>query len=499
VIAQLRFVQPVIAVTSGVVRRARSSSVFLPALKRKPRIAARWILTAWTAQAALAVVILFLAFVHPHGRDAFLDAVGPRKSLGQHITGVFGGSSKSDAQRRRAALVLDALAACAGGGVFLLVLLAHLPAAVARADAESSRREREADALRRNSPLKSAELYRSALELTCHPAREAALLGRIRELDHDMAARNQDARNVATVREDPPATIREIPGDSRQAEAGQLVGGRYAITQRIGRGGYGVVYRATDSVLHRDVALKQLPLSGADDEVARFQREARVLAMLSHPHVVQIFDLVECDGHLWMAMELVERGDLAALLKQSGPLALADAVPLAARIADALEYAHARGIVHRDLKPANVLMADAHTPKVTDFGLAKIAAGTAHTLEGAVMGSPHYMSPEQADGNAVDHRTDIYALGIILHQMIAGSVPFTGELASVLAQHIRRPAPPLASRATREPVPPRLDEIVSRMLAKSPDERPARMADVASELAHISALVTTTSPSTPAR
>jgi len=498
-IAQWRFVRPVITTTSGVVGRARSSSAFLPAMKRKPRILVRWLMTAWVAQATLAAVILFLAFVHPHGRDAVLDAVGPRKSLGQHITGVFSGSSRSDVQRKRAAFTLDALATCAGGGLVLLLLLAHLPVAVERAEAESSRRERDADTVRLHSPLRSAEMYRSALDLTCDPARESALNQRVLEIDQQLADHNDDAHNVATIREE--TSVPRIGGAALSQQDGTtpLVGGRYSVSQRIGRGGYGVVFRATDEVLQRDVALKQLPLSGTEEEIARFQREARVLAMLSHPHIVQVFDLVEHNGHLWMAMELVERGDLAALLKQSGPMAVADAVALAARIADALEYAHERGVVHRDLKPANVLMADARTPKVTDFGLAKIATGTAHTLEGAVMGSPHYMSPEQADGNAVDHRTDVYALGIILHQMIAGSVPFTGELASVLAQHVRRPAPPLASRATREPVPPALDALVSRMLAKSPDQRPARMADVAAELAQLATLGSSASPATPAR
>jgi hypothetical protein len=438
-------IRPMFAPMSRVLQQARASKSLLPGLRRKPKLVARWLLTARNAYIALAAVIVFLALVHPHARDAFLDAIGPRESLGQKIKDVFGESDRS-AFHRRGTIVLDMVARVAGGGAVLLLLFAHLPIAVQRAAAASSRRKRAAE---------------------------------------DVGAR--DASVQATIRlETTQPPVPSGAGEMRATRADGLVAGRYVISTRIGRGGYGVVFRADDTVLQRSVALKQLPLGDDATAVARFQREARVLAMLSHPHIVQVFDLVEHDGYLWMAMELVEQGDLATHIKQHGPLPIAEAVFLAARIGEALDYAHGRGVIHRDLKPHNVLMADARTPKVTDFGLAKLATGTAHTVDGEVMGSPHYLSPEQADGRPVDGRTDIYALGIMLHQMIAGSVPFMGEFATVLAQHARREAPALSSRTAGEPVPAELDDLVTRMLAKSPDDRPSQMAAVVAALDGIS-------------
>ncbi|HEX5131693.1 MAG TPA: serine/threonine-protein kinase [Candidatus Krumholzibacteria bacterium] len=467
----LRVIDPAMAATSRVLHRARESSRYLPALQRKPRIALRWIIGAWAAHAALIATVLFMSFVHPHARDAVLNAIAPPPSVGQRIAGALGGSSRSATLHRAGAFVIDGIAGVCGGGVILLLLLAHLPVTVVRAREDAESHERAADARATDSPAESMELYRSALHLVCDPEFEAALEQKIQSLAAPAPASAQ-----ATVRETAPASPGAMPSGASSA------GGRYTILDKIGRGAYGVVFRAEDTVLGRQVALKQLPTADDETDRMRFQREARVLAMLSHPNIVQVYDLAEHDGQLWMAMELVEHGDLAAHLKRAGALPVADAVFLGSRVAEALACAHARGVVHRDLKPHNILMADARTPKVTDFGLAKLAEGSVHTVEGTVMGSPHYMSPEQADGRTVDPRSDIYALGVILYQMIGGTVPFTGDITSVLTQHIGRTPAPLSSLPSCGNVPAPVEHLVARMLAKAPLERPQDMQAVIAAL-----------------
>jgi len=255
------------------------------------------------------------------------------------------------------------------------------------------------------------------------------------------------------------------------------VAGRYRLGDRIGRGASGVVYRCEDVTLERVIALKELAVTDADDEIIlRFRREAHVLAQLNHPGIVQIYDLVDHDGRMWIAMELVQGGDLSGLMDTAGKMGEAATVAIALGVADAAAFAHERGVVHRDLKPQNVLLTEAGSPKLTDFGLAKIRGGSTRTLEGAVLGSPCYMSPEQAEGKPADERSDIYAFGVVLYHMLAGAPPFEGEIASVLMQHLRRPPRPL--RDSGAEVSPELEGIVMGMLRKAPHERPTSMRDV---------------------
>jgi TolB-like protein/Tfp pilus assembly protein PilF len=259
--------------------------------------------------------------------------------------------------------------------------------------------------------------------------------------------------------------------------------GHYRITAAIGAGGMGEVYRATDTKLGRDVALKVLPSEMAADpeRLDRFQREARALAALDHPGIVGVFSVEESDGVHFLTMQLVE-GQSLDLLIQEGALSLGRLLDIAVPLSDALAAAHERGIVHRDLKPANVMVGEKGRVKVLDFGLAKLAAPPPdellgsqvatemQTRDGVVMGTVPYMSPEQVSGRAVDHRTDIFSLGIILYEMASGRRPFQGNSSAELISSILRDTPrPLAE--LRADLPTELARIIQRCLEKDPGNR----------------------------
>jgi serine/threonine-protein kinase len=262
--------------------------------------------------------------------------------------------------------------------------------------------------------------------------------------------------------------------------------GRYTIAATIGRGGMGTVYRAADSSLGRDVALKVLPpeVSRDPDRLERFRREARALAALNHPHIVTIYS-VEQEGDVhFLTMELVPGRALDQVIAgQTLPIERVRQVAKA--IADALAAAHDKGIIHRDLKPANIVLSDSGQTKVLDFGLSKIsttaaaavaAAPTAlGTAIGSVLGTPAYMSPEQVSGLEVDERSDIFSLGVLLYEMMTGVRPFTGPSAAELASSILRDAPKPV-RALRPTAPDDLSKIIARCLDKAPSGRFASMA-----------------------
>ncbi len=261
----------------------------------------------------------------------------------------------------------------------------------------------------------------------------------------------------------------------------------YRITAAIGAGGMGEVYRATDTRLGRDVALKVLPaeMTSDPDRIERFQREARALAALDHPGIVTVYSVEHADDVHFLTMQLVEGQPLDRIIPAGG-LPLSRLLVLATALADALAAAHERGIVHRDLKPANVMVAADGRVKVLDFGLAKMAdpgaepevtVSHALTAAGAVMGTMPYMSPEQVSGRAVDHRTDIFALGVMLYEMATGRRPFAGASTAELASAILRDAP-----VALADLPPELARVIGRCLAKDPAARFQGMRDVGGAL-----------------
>ena len=272
----------------------------------------------------------------------------------------------------------------------------------------------------------------------------------------------------------------------------------YRIIAAIGAGGMGQVYRATDTRLRRDVALKVLPPETAanPERLERFQREARAVAALNHPHIVTIYSVEEAEGVHFFTMELVEGEPLDRLIPDVG-MAVPRLLEAAAALADALAAAHERGIVHRDLKPANVMMTKEGRVKVLDFGLAKLARPESapaadsrittelRTTDGAVMGTLPYMSPEQLHGQALDHRTDIFSLGVMLYEMASGERPFQGVSADLAAAILRDTPRPLVER--RNDLPQALTGIIGRCLEKRAGDRFPSARDVLSALRAVTA------------
>ncbi|NIW23811.1 MAG: protein kinase, partial [Gammaproteobacteria bacterium] len=233
--------------------------------------------------------------------------------------------------------------------------------------------------------------------------------------------------------------------------------GNFRIVEPIGKGGMGVVVKAVDERLGRSVALKILPpeFAADDDRRARFEREARAAANLSHPNITQIFDVGNDDGTSYIAMEFVEGETLAARI-QRGAIGIGEIVAIAAQIVDALDEAHRAGIIHRDIKPANVMVTPSGRVKVLDFGLAKSTSSLdqsasemttqMQTETGAVLGTVHYMSPEQALGKNVDGRSDIFSLGVVLYEMATGTRPFSGDTATETIDKISHAQPEAIAR-----------------------------------------------------
>ena len=258
--------------------------------------------------------------------------------------------------------------------------------------------------------------------------------------------------------------------------------GRYDILELVGRGGMGVLYRARDRTLERDVALKMMLVDFTLDPAARerFEREARAVARLQHRNVVTIHELGEADGAPFIVMEFLSGKDLDTILKAETPLTLAEKLDVAAQLCEGLGYAHEQGIVHRDIKPGNVRVLEDGTVKILDFGIAKFAMSSV-TQSGTVLGTPSYMAPEQVMGNPVDGRADLFAAGVLLYELLVGKKPFIGDAPTAVVYQIMHVEPP-PIRGLVPDLPEAVEEIVTRALKKDPDERYARASDMAADL-----------------
>ena len=263
-------------------------------------------------------------------------------------------------------------------------------------------------------------------------------------------------------------------------QIGKIFAGRYRIIKQIGRGGMADVYLAKDLILDgEEVAVKVLRTNYQTDPiaVARFQREARAMADLDHPHIVRITDIGEEDGQQYLAMEYVAGLDLKRYIKEHYPLSNEEAVRIMGQILLAMRLAHTRGIVHRDLKPQNILLTPDGTAKVTDFGIAVAFAETSLTQTNSMLGSVHYLSPEQARGSKATVQSDIYAMGIIFYEMLTGHIPYDGDSAVTIAlQHFQKPLPSVIDE--NPSVPQALENVVIKATAKKLTDRYKSVAEM---------------------
>jgi serine/threonine protein kinase len=264
---------------------------------------------------------------------------------------------------------------------------------------------------------------------------------------------------------------------------GETIAGRYEVEELVGHGGMSSVYKARDALLERHVALKILHEQYSTDEdfVERFKREARSVAQLQHPNIVTVIDRGEEDGRQFIVFEYIDGENLKEHVVRQGRLDVREALEIAVEVARGLAFAHEQGLIHRDVKPQNVLLNGDGRAKVTDFGIARTLDVDGMTQTGTVLGTSNYIAPEQASGQRVDAHSDVYALGAVLYELLAGEVPFPGEsFVAVAMKHMHEPAPNLLD--VRRDVPLRVAAAVDRALEKDPEQRFPTMDAFAAEL-----------------
>ncbi len=276
---------------------------------------------------------------------------------------------------------------------------------------------------------------------------------------------------------------------SNPAAEPKEIAGRFQVVQKLGAGAFGTVYKARDRVLGRMLAIKTIRMeglaasqAGLGEMLDRFKREAQVAAQLKHPNIVTIYDIGESEGLSYISMEFIDGIGLDHVISEAGRLPLERAAALAAQVADALDFAHRHGVVHRDIKPANIMIEPGDRVKVTDFGIAKPTDSAEHlTMTGSLLGTPSYMSPEQARGSAVDGRSDLFSLGCVIYEMVAGRKAFRGEsITALLFKIITEEPPPI--RQAEPSVPDAFVGILAKALAKAPESRYQNGRELADDL-----------------
>ena len=390
----------------------------LPQLFKQPALLLGWLRPFHWIQVVVPAIVLILVLAAPPVSRSLVDTFYPEQGFTKRLFSALTGNDEHQQLRQRRYWQFLGLFCLSGGGAIFFLLVADVP--------------------------------------------------RLFSLSASKTASFPDARHAdAAANDRTQARKAPLQNAARTVGANQ----RYRIERTIASGGAGTVYEAFDTLLERSVALKELYDTEDDiiDQKQRFQAEARILASFNHPHIVPIYDMFDEGGNFWLVMELLSGGDLSGRLQQHKALPVVDCLKITRDIASGLACAHAQGLVHRDIKPGNILFARDGSLRITDFGIAKANRSNVKTQQGLILGSPGYMSPEQAAGESVDARSDLYSLGITLYQMLTGQVPFEGDTTAVLLKHITQ-IPDKPSQLNPA-LPAALDVLVMKMLAKKPDDR----------------------------
>lgn len=433
----------------------------LPRVIRKPGLVKLWLFNISVKRLFLLAGLLLLFLAVSPVSQSIVNFWYPEKekSLKNTLSGMFNPKARKAEQELREArydqLLLIFLSL--GLSVAMIALILDLPGVVKNGEQQAQKLLQQSKSVQSTNPELADTLAQTAYKLMLKPAPAANATGAVKP-----SATNDPGSDLArTVAISKPEKVIRYIGESK----------RYRIDKPLASGGAGIVYLAFDTVLERPVALKELfeELAHDKEHAERFKVEAKALASLNHPNLLPVYDFLQERGHFWLVMELLNGGNLKDKINQSGVLDIAEGIKITKGIAAGLGYAHGKGFIHRDIKPENILFATDGSFRITDFGIAKHGASTVKTKHGIIMGSPGYMSPEQAAGEEIDSRADIYSLGITLYQMLTGSLPFEGDTSSVLAQHITQ-APPKPSDFNPE-ITSKIESIILKMLQKKPIKR----------------------------
>lgn len=439
----------------------------LPLIVSKPALLKLWLLKPARARIFLFTGLLIYLVLANHLSQSIVDAWHPldQNSLKTGVMELLNSPILRKQQNLREVRYWQLLIFLwmLGLSVTSIILILDLPRSIKAGEQMSADLLQQSDEVRETNPLPYETLAVTAENL------------RLDSSPLDLSVQEEKAAPAETPLE--IAKTRVVPKAEKKA---RFVGlkQRYKIDKALASGGAGVVYQAEDTVLGRKVALKELleDLASDEEQAERFKSEARALALLNHKHILPVYDLLEENGRFWLVMELLTAGTLSDKIGSMGTVDTSQIIEIVRGIASGLECAHKQGFVHRDIKPANILFADDGSFRLTDFGIAKHQATGINTSHGLILGSPGYMSPEQAAGEAVDARSDIYSLGITMYQMLTTELPFQGDTSCVMAQQITRPAP--APSIINTSVSKALDAVVLKMLAKKPEERYQTAADL---------------------